>query len=257
MLPEERTTTMTADPAISISIVSHGQGALIGDLLDDLAWPEWCEAWTFEVIVTLNIPEDETWLAQHRPFPLKILRNAAPAGFGANHNAAFREAQGRFFAVVNPDIRLDNFRIDALIDALSRPRAGVCGPIIRAPDGTIEDSARYFPTIGRLLRRTLLRRRHSNYTPRGTVLPVEWLAGMFLLFPSLVYRTINGFDERYFMYLEDVEISRDLRRRGLETLWVGATSVIHDASRASRRSVRHLSWHVASLLRYLFMPARR
>lgn len=256
MPPEDPTKKMTTDPAISISVVSHGQGGLIASLLDDLAQPGWNGDWTFEVIVTLNIPEDETWLDRDYPFLVRTLRNAAPKGFGTNHNAAFVQARGRFFAVVNPDIRLGDFRIGALIGALDRPRAGVCGPIVKSPDGAIEDSVRHFPTVGGLLRRTLLRQRRPDYTPRPAVLSVDWIAGMFLLFPSRVFRVIGGFDEHYFMYLEDVEISRNLHRRGLEVLWVGTTTVIHDASRASRRSMRHLSWHVTSLLRYLIVPGR-
>jgi GT2 family glycosyltransferase len=237
-------------------VVSHGQGALVATLLDDLAQPEWNEGVPFEVIVTLNIPEDDAWLTRPYPFAVQVLRNEAPKGFGSNHNGAFGLAKGQFFAVVNPDIRLADFRLSALLAALQEPCAGVCAPLVKAPDGTIEDSARRFPTVSRLLRRKLLPRRAPDYRPQSAALPVDWVAGMFLLFPSSIYKLIAGFDERYFMYLEDVEICRNLRRCGFLVLWVGSTAVIHDASRASRRNLRHLGWHVTSAFRYLFGSPR-
>jgi GT2 family glycosyltransferase len=247
---------MTDDIMLSLSIVSHGQGAIIANLLDDLSQPAWHSGMTFEVIVTLNIPEDERWLERPFPYSVVVVRNEKAKGFGANHNAAFRHARGSMFAVVNPDIRLAGFRIEALTSALKGQNAGVCGPLVVAPGGAIEDSARLFPTIARILARQRSRGHGPDYQPAPTPCSVDWLAGMFLLFPSAMYGEIGGFDERYFMYLEDVEICRHLRQRGRDILWVTSTAVVHDASRASRRSMRHLRWHVRSLVRYL-TTARR
>lgn len=243
---------MSAGIELSLSIVSHGQGALIANLLEDLAQPHWAGGRSFEVILTLNIAEDEGWLRPDFPFPISVLRNAAPKGFGSNHNAAFAEARASLFAVVNPDIRFADFQIADLIDALATRDAGVAGPLVVASDGEVQDSARRFPTFGRLATRKLLRQRQPDYRPGRTIQSVDWLAGMFMLFPSGVYREIGGFDEGYFMYLEDVEVCRRLRSRGRQVLWVGSTAVIHDASRASRRSLRHLRWHISSLIRYFF-----
>lgn len=247
---------MTDDVTLSLSVVSHGQGVLVSKLFDDLARPGWNACLPFEVILTLNLPEDETWLERGYPFPLRVLRNETRKGFGSNHNAAFHVARGRYFAVVNPDIRLADFRLSELLATFALPKVGACGPLVTAPDGAVEDSARRFPTFRRLLLRKLLRQRDPDYAPDGSAIPVDWLAGMFLLFDSVVYQTIGGFHERYFMYLEDVEISRHLHRRGYEVLWVSTTAVIHDASRASRSSVRHLRWHLASLFRYFFERPR-
>lgn len=258
-LSDAAVASLATNRMISVSVVSHGQGALIANLLYDLAQPAWHGDFPFEVIVTINIPEDEAWLPTAPAFPLKVLRNAQPKGFGANHNQAFRAARGAFFAVVNPDIRLSDLRIAELVRALEQPGAGASGPVVLAPSGSIEDSARRFPTISRLVARRLTNgeRRGPDYPRSADVQPVDWLAGMFLLFPAAIYRAIGGFDERFFMYLEDVEISRLLRRRGRSTLLVGSTAVIHDASRASHRSLRHLRYHLASVVRYFLTPARR
>jgi N-acetylglucosaminyl-diphospho-decaprenol L-rhamnosyltransferase len=246
-----------SEPAFSVSIVSHGQGAILADLLKDLSELNWHGGATFELIVTLNIPEDEEWLDVARGMQVTVLRNAAKQGYGTNHNAAFRAARGEFFIVANPDLRLHDLQLEELWREARKSNVGVCGPLVLAPDGGLDDSARRFPTIRRLFLRKLLRQRDPDYSPPSAAVPVDWLAGMFMVFPSAVYRSISGFDERYFMYFEDVEICRLLHRRKFEVVWVGTTAVTHHAARASRRSLRHMRWYAASLLRYLFDRSRR
>lgn len=247
---------MNAVPYLSVSIVSHGQGALVASLLSDLCLPGWHGNYKFEVIVTLNIPEAEDWLVGPFPFPVTVLKNERPRGFGANHNRAFAAAAGETFAVVNPDIRLVDFRIEPLIAALRAGTAGACGPLVLAPGGTLEDSARRWPTVARLVRSRLRRGTGIDYVQANEPLTVDWIAGMFMLFTATAYRAVGGFDERYFMYYEDVDICRRMWRSGREVLWVGSTALVHDASRASRRNLRHLRWHVSSLLRFLADRAR-
>lgn len=244
-------------PIISLSIVSHGQGALIEGLLADIEAQSWNDGYSFEVIITLNISEDEAWLERDFDFPLIVLRNDAPEGFGTNHNRAFAISQGQYFAVVNPDIRLTDFRISPLLHALACSKVGVCGPLVRGPDNSLQDSARRFPTIRGLILRKLLRRSDSDYAIALEVQQVDWLAGMFLLFPAKVYRAINGFDGRYFMYMEDVEVGRYLRFCGFKVVWVTSVCVFHAAARASRSDLQHMRWHVSSAIRYFFTRARR
>ncbi len=84
---------------ITVSVVRHRNGALLCELLADL---NGCCAESIEVILTLNVPETMHVEMSEFAFPLKIVRNTAPRGFGANHNAAFRMTQGEYFCVVNP-----------------------------------------------------------------------------------------------------------------------------------------------------------
>lgn len=239
-----------------MSIVSHNQGELISSLLEDLASSNWNDGFSFEVIITLNIPEDEAWLERPFEFPVKVLRNVSPKGFGENHNCAFSASRGRFFAVVNPDIRFVDFSLRPLLNSLASPDVGVCGPVVLSSDKILQDSARQFPSVKRLLLRKLLRQRHPDYAITADTVEVDWLAGMFLLFRSEVYAAIHGFDDRYFMYMEDVEICRYLHQRGFKVIWVTSVGVVHLAARASRRNVRHLGWHLSSMVRYFTASVR-
>ena len=115
---------------VTVSIVSHGHGALVSPLLADLATH--CGP-GISVILTLNIPESLTVGDGAYPFELKLIRNEAPKGFGANHNAAFARGKSPFFCVANPDVRLKSDPFPALMKAFNGDRIAVAGPLVRAP----------------------------------------------------------------------------------------------------------------------------
>ncbi len=239
---------------LAISIVSHGQGHLIRPLLEDLQ-PVIRQG--AEIVLTLNIPEDESFI-EGLALGLTMIRNSTPKGFGDNHNAASAVSSRDWFAVVNPDIRCEVDVFAALAETHQRRGAGVVAPRVLAPDGRDEDSVRRYPSIlriaGRVLARFAGRRLQADYAlDDGEVKSVDWAAGMFLLFTMDDFRRIGGFDTRYFMYLEDADICRRLAAVGLPTVLDPRVQVIHDAQRATGRSRQHLRWHVSSLMRFLFL----
>lgn len=239
---------MNKNPLITLSIVSHGQAKMIGPLLADLVnLPEQI----FEVIITINVPEDEKPFC-HQSLPIRFIRNKTRKGFGANHNAAFAEAEGKFFAVVNPDIRAPKLDLKALLDSFSDQRVAAVAPLIISADGNLEDSARRFPTLKRFAKRVILRQRKSDYDLNPGICVVDWVAGMFVIFRSDAYRQVAGFDDnRFFMYLEDADICRRLHKNGWAVLVNSSTSVIHLAQRASHKNFKHMWWHSVSAVRFL------
>lgn len=234
-------------PKLSLSIVSHGQAALISLLLDDLYRLALVDT---EVIVTLNIPEDESPL-KGLDLPFRLIRNTAPKGFGENHNEAYAQCTGDYFIVVNPDIRLPSLDVGQLLAPMKDTKVGAVSPVVLNSAGGIEDSVRTFPTIFGLARRVLLGQRAPSYKFDGRPIDVDWAAGMFMVFRRESYQAVLGFDHRrFFMYLEDVDICRRLKERGWRVVLQPAVSVIHDAQRASRRNIKHMRWHLTSAFRY-------
>ncbi len=233
---------------VSISLVSHGQGGLIRRVLADL------QAWrdvSAEVIITLNVPEDEAFLSENRLFPQTVIRNMRRKGFGANHNGAFSVSRSDCFAVVNPDVRTPGFSIVPLLEQLRGRGIGVVAPRVVDSRGRSEDSARVYPTLARIVRRRFGGETQLDYPVGNGPLQVDWAAGMFLVFDSEAFRSVGGFDEGYFMYLEDADICRRLRRIGWDVLYVPEVSIVHDAQRASHKNLRHALWHGRSLARFL------
>lgn len=235
-------------PEIALSVVSHGQNALVNQLLRDLSRQP---AGRLAVLVTLNIADSVPLEAAGAAFPLEVIVNRSPKGFGANHNSAFARCATRYFCVANPDIRLDADPFTALLQALERPAAAVAGPLVRKPSGEVEDSARRFPTPASLIAKLAGIGRGPEYPSNRGPIEVDWVAGMFMLFRSEAFRAVSGFDERYFLYYEDVDICRRLHLAGRRTLYQPGAEVIHDARRASRRSLSYLRWHLQSMLRFL------
>lgn len=239
--------------SISISIVSHGQGDLVKQLLGDL------EALTHqdlisEIILTLNIPEKNDF--KFDSLPLRIVINDNPKGFAANHNAAFKLSQGNYFCVLNPDIRLIDNPFIQLITHLNELNLGMIAPSIVDANGQFEDSVRKFPTFTRLLKR-LFFGKHDVYhfEKKEKMVYPDWVGGMFMLFDNKAYQAVNGFDEQYFLYYEDVDICLRLWKAGLAIAVVPQVSVSHHAQRQSHKQLKYLRWHLISML--LFFSKHR
>lgn len=234
--------------SVTVSVVSHGQVDLVSQLLEDLS--QRCPA-PLRIVLTRNVPEPAPRLPKQWIHRLDVIANDRPKGFGANHNAAFRRCTTSFFCIANPDIRLNTDPFPVLTAALERSGVAAAGPLVRDPQGAPEDSARRFPTAGVLLRKLVTATRGPDYPVDGGLLNVDWVAGMFIVFRADAFRAVTGFDERFYLYYEDVDICARLRAAGYTVAYEPRAAVIHDARRASRRNPRLMAIHASSALRYL------
>ena len=246
---------MTAVPATvarstvtTISIVSHAQMHLVLPLLQDLDAIHHTNP--VHVVLTLNTPEDLLCSPADFAFTFQVLNNTRPLGFGANHNQAFKQAQGDYFCVLNPDIRITQNPFPALLKACADASMGLAAPCIHSPSGQLEDSARKFPTPWRIAHRVLTRRRARDYVPPQSAFHPDWVGGMFMLLPATHYRRLGGFDEKFFLYYEDVDLCARIRLADLDIVQLPLPGVVHDAQRASHRDPKYLRWHVGSMLRF-------
>ena len=238
---------------IVISIVSHQQGDLAYRLLADIRTH--CSNRPTAVVLTHNLAEDFPLPETDWPFKVLQLTNPEPQGYGANHNQAFRTVSADYFCALNPDIRLEQDPFPALLTRLEKDSIiGAISPLVLGPDRRIEDNARRLPTPKRILKRMVKLGPRRDYDIETIIQPVDWLAGMFLLFPSPIYRQLNGFDERYFLYCEDVDLGCRLRLAGLVSALDPTVAAIHEPRRDSHRRPRHLFWHLSSLVRFFRSP---
>ncbi len=223
---------------VTVSIVSHGQLALVRPLLEQL--DRHSRAMIDKVVLTVNIPEPELIADMRLGFPVERIENTKTKGFGANHNQAFSRCTSDWFLVLNPDMRFDNDVLAPLI-AEATPDAGLLTPRILEPGKSAPEQHRNIITP-----REILMRRRAGYAIPATP---AWIPGLFMLFRSRAYSQVHGFDERFFMYGEDFDICARTQLAGWK-LQVGEKLLArHEAQRASRSSGRHLYWHVSSLLK--------
>lgn len=240
----------------TLSVVSHGHGPLLRGLLHDLCAQDGIE--NFLIVVTLNLESEQLDLAEYAQLQVKLIRNASPKGFGANHNAAFEHCQTQQFVVVNPDIRLpDRTALVRLLQGDSSNRVGLRAPLVTNSVGLREDSVRRHLTPWSLIRRALGHDREPlrPRMPAKKGAPFFWLAGMFMVLDSQAFREVGGFDERFFLYCEDYDLCARLYVAGYSIVLNEQVSVVHDAQRDSHRSAKHLRWHLSSLGKVWFSSA--
>ena len=240
---------------ISISVVSHSQLDLVVQLLEDLETH--CKDSIFELILTLNLDEPTHFDLSNFSYPVKLVRNAIPMGFSANHNQAFTHAIGRNFCVMNPDIRLSSIPFDALLVCLKDSSVGVVAPLVLGEEGEVEDSARRFPSPLKILCKGFGGCRGPDYAINNAPIYPDWVGGMFMLFPRDTFKRLGGFDERYFLYYEDVDICGRLSLLGHVVVLAPKVHVTHHAQRNSHRNFRYLLWHLTSMARFFLSPVYR
>lgn len=235
-------------PPITVSLVSHGQLALILPLLEQLQ--QHCTEVIARVVLTLNIPEADLLAGRTWRFPLVRIDNAQAKGFGANHNAAFAKdaalGASDWFLVLNPDMRFDADVLTPLL-AHAQARDGLLAPRILEPGKPGPEVHRRLITPQEIL----TRRKPGYPTPTQP----DWIPGLFMLLRNEAYRSVGGFDERFFMYGEDFDLCARVRLAGWQIRIAEHLQARHEAQRASHRSLKHLRWHVGSLARVWLSPA--
>ena len=237
-------------PAISVSIVSHAQGQLLLPLLADL--DRHFTTYPLEVLLTLNLPEEIPFDTDSFRFPVIVHVNTVPAGFSENHDHAFARSSGQYFCVMNPDVRLNEDPFPALVSCLQDTAVGVVAPVVLNAAGEIEDSARFFPTPLKIVCKALGGCRGSDYVVKDKIVLPDWVAGMFMLFRRETFEELGGFDQRYFLYYEDVDLCARLRLQSYEVALCPDARVIHYAHRSSHRDLRYMAWHLSSMLQFFF-----
>lgn len=230
---------------VTISIVSHNQRILLENLLKDLV--------SFgeikKLIITVNTPEDKYNIPTLLKDKIQFILNEEKKGFGSNHNSAFEHCETDYFCILNPDVSIRDNPFSELISIARRMKLSLVAPIITDKEGMIEDSYREFLTPIRLFKRFIKSKRYDPSMENGVIYP-DWIAGMFLLFDSDIFTSLGGFDEKYFMYCEDMDICcrANLMGHGLGVL--ENCKVMHFARRDSKKKLQYLMWHISSLMKF-------
>jgi len=196
----------------------------------------------------------------------RLVRTGANLGYGSAVNrgvAAVDDSScSEFLVIANPDVVWGPGSIDALLEAMARwPDAGAVGPLIRDPDGSVYPSARHLPSIirggmhavvGPVWKNNPWTAAYRQERQEPTERSVGWLSGSCLLVRRTAFDQIGGFDERYFMYMEDVDLGDRLGQAGWRNVYVPAAEVLHDKGHSTGRDpARNLAAHHRSTYLYL------
>lgn len=219
---------------------------------------------TFEVIIVDNRSTDGTvqFIKTHYP-GIKVIENTQVYGFAQNNNIGVQEAAGEYVLILNPDIIVKPGSIDKLYEFAKRnPSCGIVAPRLLNTDGTLQYSARRFlsPTI--LLNRFLTKgddesnnKNVSGYLmknlPMDSPSDVDWCMGAALLLSNHFYNELGGFDAKFFLYIEDMDLCHRCWKKKKRVTYYPLSAFIHVHKRESR-SINKKTWtHLKSFIYFL------
>jgi GT2 family glycosyltransferase len=207
----------------SFIIVTYNSAGTIESCLESIAART---AAPHEVIVVDNSPTNLTLLAvdrfisSHPCFPIRIVKTEENIGFGRACNRGASLATGAYLFFLNPDTQLLNDAAAQLVDCFKQhPSVLAAGPAILDAAGAVTFTCRNLPTLGRIiLDATGLDKWRGAYKltrfPHTTPRQVEQIIGAAMLIPRKVYEALNGMDERFFIYFEEVDLCKRLLDSG-------------------------------------------
>ncbi len=201
---------------------------------------------------------------------VQLIKSPKNVGFGGGNNLGAAQARGKYVLILNPDIFVNEDSVQKMVDYMeAHPDVGILGPKLVYPNEDVQDSCRRHMSFTDLvIKRTFLKRlpglrkRVEKYTmedfDHNQVQEVDLLVGACFIIPREVYEKVGGFDERYFLFMEDFDLCREINKAGKKVVYFPKTWVTHNHKRLSGGSLfkllsRKVFWiHVGSAIKYFW-----
>ena len=228
---------------LSIIIVSYNVSYFLEQCL--LSVNEACKNITVEIIVVDNNSSDGTCEMLAKKFvDVKLILNKNNVGFSKANNQGVEKATGEYVLILNPDTVVAEDTFDIILPfAEKQKNLGALG--VKMIDGTgnfLPESKRNVPTV-RIANQKIRGNSENYYANQLSVnenAEVEILTGAFMLLKRKRYQSIGGFDEDYFMYGEDIDLSYKLLNEGYQNYYFGSTAIIHYKGESTIKDISYL-----------------
>jgi N-acetylglucosaminyl-diphospho-decaprenol L-rhamnosyltransferase len=233
---------------LSIIIVNYHSSQMLGDCLESINLT--IQKIQFEVILIDNSSEDEGLASILKSYPNTLfINNSKNTGFARANNQGAKIASGDFLIFINPDTIMTEGAIESMLDYIrSDSSIGIIGPKVLNPDQTIQYSCRKFPTIwsGLFNRYSLMTRLFPNnrYSrdylmldyDHNSIRSVDWVSGCCMMIPVSTFKKINGFDENYFLFIEDVDLCHAVKEVDLRVVYFSNSKIFHKISSSNSQA---------------------
>ncbi|WP_420897680.1 glycosyltransferase [Candidatus Methylopumilus universalis] len=179
---------------------------------------------------------------------IHVLNTHANIGFGSAHNIVILGSlNSRFHLCLNPDVSFEPNLLKSMISSFNWERIGFLIPAIKFYNGKHHFSFRPFPGLF-----DFFKSKFFKYSVKHSpgFYPVECVSGCFLLAQTRDFQKLGGFDERFFLYMEDVDISRRMHKLK-NNYFSSQFSIVHRFERGSSKSIKLFLIHLNSFLKYL------
>ncbi|OGI31569.1 MAG: hypothetical protein A3G09_04620 [Candidatus Moranbacteria bacterium RIFCSPLOWO2_12_FULL_48_12] len=229
---------MSANPSISLIFVNYRSARHLVAALESLFSFEQASD-SFEIIAVNNDPaESAAFQALKQIFPLLLIESGENSGFSRGNNLGARQARGRILGFINPDVLWTGVHLQKIAQVFDKDtRIGVLGMTLldtkRRPEAW---SSGKEPSLTTLFLNNFFPARRAARQEREPFFP-DWVSGGALFIRKELFAEIGGFDERFFLYFEDVDLCKEVRHRGFSVARHPEFSLIHlgGKSRESRR----------------------
>ncbi|HET8557320.1 MAG TPA: glycosyltransferase family 2 protein [Gaiellaceae bacterium] len=217
-------------PDVSVSLVNTNSRELLLACLESL------DGAGVEIVVLDNASEDGSAAAVRERFPdVRVIEQRHRAGFGANHNTVIRATTGRYVFVLNEDTTSEDWGFERMVAHLdANPRVAALAPRLVYPDGRLQSSAWRFPSPATAALGLLTLGRAGVLQSGGSeTRDVDWAMAAALLVRRQALDEVGLFDEEFFIYSEETDLARRLRRAGWRTQYFPQVTVVHHESQFS------------------------
>lgn len=248
---------------LSVTIVSYNNKRDISRCLDSMLSFEKDNGLSLQIFI-VNNSQSEFCEDLAKKFPVKVLNLNENKGFGGGHNSVLSLLDSRYHIVLNPDILFEEPILSRLVKYLDdNPEIGALAPLIVDAKGNVQDVYRKELAILDLICRyapfpfcafSICKKKNFYHSmknvDKSAPFECEFIQGSFLVIPTALFKKLNGFDERFFMYAEDADLCKRIRLAGRKVECFPGGKVVHKWEKASHRSLKLCRIHFSSLVKY-------
>ena len=247
---------------LSIAIVAYNDEEDVKNAVESiLRWtPDFI---SMTIYIVDNSTEENNLKDLEKNSEVVYIKTGANLGFGAGHNLVLRQLDSEYHAIVNPDILLKEDAFSKILNFMRETGCGMCVPRITDEDGnllkvyrrevTVFDMfLRMFVKVGFKKRKDYHTLQDMDYTK---TFRVPFAQGSFLVIKTELFKALHGFDERFFLYMEDADLCKRVNATST-LLYCPDATVIHKWEKGSHKNLGLFKLHVSSMVKY-FLKWRR
>lgn len=254
-------------PELAVVVINYDSGDHLRNCISNLAAA--AEGVWAEFFVVDNSSQDGSLDGIEELVPeTKVIKNVQNRGYGRACNQGFAATPAPFVCFLNPDIVPEAGSLACLLDAIvQRPEAGIVGPRLNNPDGSCYPSGRVVPSLRVAVGHAVfgIFNDDNRFTraykmldmDRSEERDVDWVSGAAMLVRREAFEQVEGFDEGFFMYVEDLDLCARMRQAGWKAVYYPKAQMLHHVAGSSRREpykmIRH---HHFSLIRFTARRSR-
>ncbi len=241
---------------VSGCIVTYNSGEDIIKCIKSIL--EYTKDMDFTLYISDNASTDNTVELIKQEFSgIEILENSENGGYGYGHNKVIEIVDSDYHVVINPDIELRENAILGLVEYLEKESAvGLVTPKILNNDGSEQYLPKQHPKFKYVVLSKFpgLRKYRREYTMQDTEFlnptKVKFCTGCFFASPTKILREVKGFDDTFYMYFEDADLSRRIEKAGYDIIFNPEYSVCHDWHRENTKSIKGITRFITSMIKY-------